>query len=170
LPIAWNRVREVDPARVLEVGNVLSHYFPARHQVLDKYERAAGVINEDVVDFSPGRSYDLIVSVSTLEHVGWDEDEPRDPPKVLRAIDRLRELLTDRGELFVTLPQGWNEELDRFIADGRVPFAERRALKRISADGCWAEIPPSELEGIAYGSPFPNANGVTVGVISRTDA
>jgi hypothetical protein len=170
LPIAWNRMRQVDPTRALEVGNVLPHYFPARHQVLDKYERAYGVINEDVVDFSPDRRYDLIVSVSTLEHVGWDEDEPRDPPKVLRAIDRLRDLLTDRGELLVTLPQGWNGELDRFIAEGRVPFAERWALKRISADGRWIEIDPAELEGIVYGSPFPNANGVSVGVIRKSDA
>jgi hypothetical protein len=38
--------------------------------VLDKYEQAPGVINEDVVSFSPPQKYDLIVSVSTLEHVG----------------------------------------------------------------------------------------------------
>jgi hypothetical protein len=41
---------------VLEVGNVLSHYFPVHHDVLDKYEKAKGVINEDVVEFSPAKN------------------------------------------------------------------------------------------------------------------
>jgi SAM-dependent methyltransferase len=170
LPIAWRRVHRTDPANTLEVGNVLSQYFPVRHTVLDKYEVAPGVINEDVVDFEPNRKYDLIVSISTLEHVGWDEDEPRDPPKVLRAIDRLRDLLTDDGELLITFPHDWNTELDRFVSEGRVSFAERRCLKRVSADGRWVEVDCGELEGVAYGSPFNFANGITVGSIRPSGA
>ena len=38
--------------------------------------------------------YDLIVTISTLEHVGWDE-EPRDPSKVLRAIENLKSCYAD---------------------------------------------------------------------------
>jgi hypothetical protein len=170
LPIAWKRVRRSDPASTLEVGNVLSQYFPVRHTVLDKYEHAPGVINEDVVDFEPNRKYELIVSISTLEHVGWDEDEPRDPPKVLRAIDRLRDLLTDDGELLITFPQDWNTELDRFVSEGRVPFAVRGCLKRVSADGRWIEVDCAELEGIAYDSPFNFANAITVGSIRPSGA
>src|SRR5215207_4369431 len=89
LPIAWRRVRRTDATSTLEIGNVLSNYFPVRHLVVDKYERVPGVINEDVVDFSPPGKYDLIVSISTLEHVGWDPPEPRDPLKLLRAVDNL---------------------------------------------------------------------------------
>jgi hypothetical protein len=165
LPVAWSRVRRADPASTLEVGNVLSNYFRARHAVVDKYERTPGVINEDIVDFDPGRRYELIVSVSTLEHVGWDEDEPRDPEKVLRAIDRLRELLTPSGELLFTVPHGWHTELDAHIADGRVPLAGCWCLKRISADGRWVEVDYAELAEVAYDSPFRYANGVTVGVV-----
>ncbi len=165
LPVAWSRVRRVDPASTLEVGNVLSNYFRARHAVVDKYEQTPGVINEDIVDFDPGRRYELIVSVSTLEHVGWDEDEPRDPEKVLRAIDRLRELLTPSGELLFTVPHGWHTELDACIANGRVPLAGCWSLKRISADGRWVEVDYAELEDVAYDSPFRYANGVTVGVV-----
>src|SRR3954469_21710129 len=33
-----------DPATVLEVGNVLSHYGPVQHQILDKFETGKGVI------------------------------------------------------------------------------------------------------------------------------
>jgi hypothetical protein len=35
--------------------------------VVDKYEKDVGVINEDIVDFQPGRSYELIISISTLD-------------------------------------------------------------------------------------------------------
>jgi hypothetical protein len=164
VPLAWERVRNADPASVLEVGNVLPHYFPTGHTVVDKYEHAPGVINEDVVSFSPDRRYELIVSVSTLEHVGWDE-KPKDPAKVLRAIERLRELLTDTGELIFTVPKGWHPELDRWLAEGHIPLAERRCLKRISAECEWAEVDCRELEELAYDTPFPWANGVTFGVI-----
>lgn len=167
LPVAWSRVRRVEPANTLEVGNVLSNYFRVRHAVVDKYEQTPGVINEDIVDFDPGRRYELIVSVSTLEHVGWDEDEPRDPEKVLRAIDRLRELLTPSGELLFTVPHGWHTELDARIADGRLPLAGCWCLKRISEDGRWVEVDHAELEDVAYDSPFRFANGVTVGVVRR---
>lgn len=166
VPVAWDRVRNADPASTLEIGNVLSHYFPTRHTVVDKYELAPGLINEDVVSFSPDRTYDLIVSVSTLEHVGWDE-KPRDPEKVLRAIDRLRGLLTDAGELLFTVPKGWHPELDRYLSEGRIPLAERRCLKRISSDGRWAEVDCRELEELRYDAPFPYANGVTVGVVRK---
>jgi hypothetical protein len=166
VPVAWERVRNTDPASTLEIGNVLSHYFPTSHTVVDKYERAPGVINEDVVSFSPQRSYDLIVSVSTLEHVGWDET-PRDPEKVLRAIDRLRGLLTDTGELMFTVPKDWHPELDRNIFTGRIPFAEHLCMKRISADARWAEVDCGELADVRYDTPFPYANGVTFGVVRK---
>jgi hypothetical protein len=80
------------------VGNVLSHYFSVNHDVVDKYEKAEGVINRDIIDFHPSKEYDLIISISTLEHVGWDEDISdhkilHDPSKILRAIENLRGLL-----------------------------------------------------------------------------
>ena len=165
LPIAWSRVRRVDPANILELGNVLSNYFLVRHTVIDKYEQTPGVINEDIVDFDPGRRYDLIVSVSTLEHVGWDEGDPRDPEKVLRAIERLRELLTPGGELLFTVPHGWHTALDTYLSDGRVPLTGRWCLKRLTADGRWSEVGCDQLDGVAYDQPFQFANGVSVGVL-----
>jgi hypothetical protein len=164
VPVAWEKVRNTDPASTLEIGNVLSHYFPTTHTVVDKYEHAPGVINEDVVSFSPDRSYDLIVSVSTLEHVGYDE-QPKDPEKGLRAIEHLRGLLTDSGELLFTVPKDWNPELDRNLAAGAIRLAERLCLERISADGRWAEVDWDELEELRYDTPFPYANGVTFGVV-----
>jgi SAM-dependent methyltransferase len=149
VPIVWDEVKRHAPARVLEVGNVLTHYFPIKHEVVDKYEQASGVIHADVVDYEPGRRYDLIATISTLEHVGWDE-EPRDPEKFLRAVEHLATLLAPGGTLLVTLPLGYNPEVDRFLADGRVPFTSVGYLKRDSRDNVWHEASWSEVAGTAY--------------------
>src|SRR3990167_2732239 len=82
VPIIWREVQRYQPQRVLEIGNVLHHYFPIKHWVVDKYEKAPGVINRDVVEFYPRQRFDLIVAISTLEHVGWDESPPQ-PRKFL---------------------------------------------------------------------------------------
>ncbi len=128
--------------RVLEVGNVLSHYAPVTHDVVDKYERAPGVRNVDVLDLAPEPAYDLIVTISTLEHVGRDE-EPRDPARAIRALEHLRRLLNPGGELFATVPLGYNPDLDRALAEG--PH-ELRAMRRRP----WREIDPAEAFQCAY--------------------
>ena len=89
IPIFRELLLKHEGKRVLEVGNVLSHYFPIHHEVIDKYEVSSGVINQDIVEFVPQDKYDLIISISTLEHVGWDE-QPQKPGKLLQAIDHLR--------------------------------------------------------------------------------
>jgi hypothetical protein len=118
LPIVMKIVRKYQDANILEIGNVLAHHVQFQHDVLDKYETVNGVINEDVVDFKPKKKYDLIVSVSTLEHVGWDE-RPRDDMKIPRAIGNLRTLITPRsGTIIVTLPLGYNSALDKLLKEG----------------------------------------------------
>ena len=99
IPIFRDILLRHQAARILEVGNVLSHYFPVHHEVVDKYEVAPIVINQDIVEFAPTERYDLILSISTLEHVGWDE-VPREPAKLLQAIEHLgtdASLQTDRS-------------------------------------------------------------------------
>ena len=80
VPIVTRELARRPGASILEIGNVLNQYVHIPHTVVDKYERASGVLNVDVVDFDPGVQYDLIVSISTLEHVGWDET-PKEPDK-----------------------------------------------------------------------------------------
>lgn len=73
IPIVWDIVKKRG-GNVLEIGNVLPHYFTFQHDVVDKHEKGEGVINEDVADLRLQNKYDLIVSISTIEHVGWDEN------------------------------------------------------------------------------------------------
>jgi len=161
IPIVWPMVQQLPPERVLEVGNVLSHYFPARHDVVDKFERAPGVQNVDVVDFRPAQSYDLIVSISTLEHVGFNE-KPLEPEKPVRAIRHLQRCLSPQGRLVITMPVGFNPHLDRLLLEGRIPLDDALCLRRISADNRWREASWADLRHAKYGHPYHNANGLAV--------
>lgn len=130
-------VRWDDPGIVgLEVGNVLGHYHPHRHRVVDRYEVAAGVDNVDVFDIA-GR-FDFILAISTLEHVRWDE-APREPDGSARAIRHLAELLNPGGVMLLTVPLGWHPFLDAELLDDGFDFAAACTLVR-SGDG-WEQTP-----------------------------
>ena len=66
---------------------MLSYVFTVHHDILDKYETANNVINEDIAEYSPRKKYDLIVSVLCLPCVGWDET-PRDSSKIIRDFSK----------------------------------------------------------------------------------
>jgi cyclopropane fatty-acyl-phospholipid synthase-like methyltransferase len=162
VPIVWSEVTKYHGNNVLDIGNVLSHYYSIEHEVVDKYEQADGVINEDVINFSSVKGYDLIVSISTLEHVGWDET-PRDPVKLIIAIDHLKSLLKPGGRMIVTLPLGYNKDMDRALYDGKIVFDEQYYLKRIASNR-WVEANWKDMKNILYGSPFQCANGLIIGI------
>jgi len=152
--------------RGLEVGNVLSYYTPLPHDIVDKYEQSPGVINEDIVTYAPGKKYDWIVTVSTLEHVGFDE-QPREPEKIVTAIERLKELLDEQGQMLITMPLGYNPYVDKMFIDSKMDLGEVRFLLRESADNQWRQASLDEVVGARYGAPFPCANAVVVALFSR---
>src|SRR6185369_12129427 len=166
VPIARALLEEHRGKRVLEVGNVLSHYLPVEHEILDKFERGPAIRNEDVVAFRSPTPYDLIVSISTLEHVGWDE-EPKDPEKILRAVENLAGQLAPGGRMVVTLPLGYNPDMDALLARAAIPFTRRHCLKR--RGWCtWEEVAWEEIAGARYGVGWPGTRGLVVGVTERS--
>ena len=79
-----------ETGQVLEVGHVLGHYGKHNHAVLDKYETSAGVINEDITTWQTEERFDLILSISTFEHIGFDDDAAGgSADKILAAIAAL---------------------------------------------------------------------------------
>lgn len=161
IPVAqdWLRGRT---GQILEVGNVLSHYMAFPHDVVDKYEISPGVINEDIVDYAPEKKYAGIVMISTLEHVGFDET-PRDSKKISRALRQLKSMLAPGGEMLVTMPLGYNPNVDEMLRAGATDFTKSGYLLRISADNRWREATAAEVAGARYAAPFPCANAVFVG-------
>lgn len=165
VPIIYDVVRQYQKRnrRILEVGNVLSHYFPVGHDVVDKYETAEGIINEDISEFSAPYPYDLIVSISTLEHVGWDEI-PRQPEKIFITIDRLKAMLSKNGELYVTLPIGENAYLDKCLREGSLTFARQYNFMRVGKTE-WRQAEWEQIRLAQHNKPFRFGNAVIVGII-----
>lgn len=163
IPIFRELLLQHEGKRVLEVGNVLSHYFPIQHEVVDKYEVGPGVINKDIIDLVPQQPYDLIVSISTLEHVGWDE-QPREPEKLLQAINHLQSsCLAPSGKLVASLPIGYNQYFDGLLNSGRSPFASQHFLKRISKQNYWVESDWEQCRDMPYGRFV--AHAIVIGTI-----
>jgi hypothetical protein len=167
LPIAARLLGRRPDANMLEVGNVLQNYLPAGElprgrTVLDKYEASEGVTNVDVVGHCPVRPYDLIVALSTIEHVGWDED-PQDPAKAAMALELLHSWLAAGGELLVTVPLGHHPELDRRLLDGPPIFQRLAFMRRVSADNRWQQAVPDDVRDARYATPYPFANALAIG-------
>lgn len=165
IPIIWDIIKDKNSLNILEVGNVLSHYFTINHDILDKYEKGRYVINEDVVTYKSKKKYDYIISISTLEHVGWDEAK-KDKIKVIQAIKNLKYMLTPKGKIIFTIPLGYNPYMDDIIMHGKLNLDEQYFLKRISNDNLWKESKLNKNDRVFYHKPFPNGNAIIVGIIN----
>jgi hypothetical protein len=165
IPIVMEMVGMYQGKNILEIGNVLSHHVRFEHDILDKYEIANGVINKDVAEFKSEKKYDLIISISTLEHVGWDE-KPRDDMKIPLAIQNMRTLISSRGGIImITIPMGYNHTLDKLLKDGIIRFSKQYHLIRISKGNEWREASWEEVQFAKYNTPMPFANGLLIGII-----
>lgn len=165
IPIVADYLRP-QAGNVLEVGNVLSHYFNTNHVVVDKYERSRSrhVINADILEYPEDKTYDLIVSISTVEHIGWNE-RPQHPEKALQVLEKIQRLLTPDGKAVITIPIGFNTYLDRALKQARLPFSEIFCLRRISRANEWQSVTLEQALACNYNKPFRNANGIVVGIM-----
>lgn len=152
---------------VLEVGCVMPHYLPglpnAQHVVVDLYEEFPGVINEDVLTYQTDARYDLVLAVSTLDHL-------HSPTEVLQALSAMRKWRKVGGLLLVTLPYGqpfyigggpWLDALltSRFQMGASAMW---RMDKVDPTQHRWEEVSifPVHPAGRAYNGASPCANSV----------
>lgn len=164
IPLALGLMSRHAPQKMLEVGNVLSHYKKGRYTVVDKYERRSGVLNIDVVDMAEDPKYSLILCISTLEHIGWDES-PRQSGKYMQALQKMSSLLEPDGQMLVTFPVGYNSDLDRDLFAGNL-IGQTDFLLRLSTTS-WRQASASEVINCNYGSPYRAANAIAVLTYTR---
>lgn len=169
VPIVKEFLNDYIGENILEIGNVLSHYFDvekefsSNYTIVDKYETAPGVLNEDIIGYHPIKLFNLIVSISTIEHVGVDET-PVDPKKADISIKKIKSMLAPGGTFVCTIPIGYNKNLEKNIHN---LFDDIYCLRRISKDNKWEECELDDLIGIEYGTPFNAANAIVVGIIHK---
>jgi SAM-dependent methyltransferase len=142
IPFALWFLKGHDHKSFLEVGDVLANYVHlGGRDVVDKYETRMGVTPVDIVEFKTDDAYDVILSISTVEHVGWDEPSG-DPQRAVRALKRLVELLKSDGWLLVSFPVHYNPALEKFVANNWGRFNQIRFYSQGPRRGEWAEIAP----------------------------
>lgn len=167
VPIGKAYLEQFGDRNVLEIGNVLSHYFPARHDILDKFEKGSGIINQDIVGFQPNKKFDLILSISTFEHIGFDDESGSDSSrKILEAIATAKSLLTEKGKLVITVPIGYNPDLNLMIRKGTLGCTQQFFFKRTHKLH-WEPCSKEEALVCRYKSPFPYANAILVAEFMR---
>lgn len=148
---------------ILEVGNVLRRYFPAGWEVCDKYEYGPGIINVDVRDLRHERKFKLIMSISTLEHVGFDEPE-MSRTGFVDSVSRLRHLLAPDGEMHITVPIGYNPDVDNALLENTCAFKQVHYLRRVGWTK-WVETTKGDAHKREYGRPYPCANSLAICVL-----
>ena len=96
-----------------------------------------------------------IVSISTIEHVGWDET-PRDPNKIPRALENLTtRCLAPGGEIVVTLPIGYNTYLDKLLKE-----LEKKGIETRTFFIPMHEQPVFQNMSLFKGESYPLAEGL----------
>ena len=172
IPIALFFIKKYYEKEILEIGNVMSHYFKVNYDIVDKYEKGRKVINSDIIDFNFKNKYDLIVSISTFEHIGFDEVirygnvknyKIRNEALVI-AIEKAKNLLNPEGLFIFTAPLGFNSFLDSQLVENKLELSQVFYFKRISANNEWKQVNFDEIKSIKYGQPYNSANGLLVGL------
>lgn len=127
LPIFEHYLKTLKCERILEIGNVTNHYYTLFKDsvrdktVIDKFEKGAGVINLDIKNYYSDKKYDVIISISTFEHMDSDLGKNKDyvagcsklTSVAADNILHVRNSLLNEGGIFIlSAPVGYTPEWD----------------------------------------------------------
>jgi SAM-dependent methyltransferase len=174
VPIFSKLISESLDKRFFEIGNVMKKYTPGLGwQVLDKHEPGVEIINEDICNPGLGsimlHHAELIISVSTLEHIGFDMGESIEHGKIPKAFENIYSMLSPNGKFVFSVPVGYNPEIDWMLSGFQyiskfIGFRDTKLffMERISEDNRWIQRDQMDLS-FEYGKPFPYANFLVIG-------
>ncbi len=115
IPVVMRKAGEIK-GRVLEVGDVTGSFLvKSQHLDSDYYTLIDWSVNGlDVLDCFLSLNYSLVISISTLEHIGLGHyQDPNLDRADLIAAERLYESTLPGGKIIVTLPVGEGEASHR---------------------------------------------------------
>lgn len=168
IPIVLELVKKYKNEQILEVGNVLNQFYNFNHDIIDKYEIGEGIINQDIVDFYPNKKYDLIISVSTFEHIGYDEDI-KEKNKPQKAYNHCKNLLNRGGEMLITVPLGYNKYIDNLLKKDKMFFQKKYFMERVGGlfARSWREIPKKEVYNNLRYKKIPFIKKIFIGIFRK---
>lgn len=166
LPIFWRRIRQTykDPDKqVLEVGSVLDNNW---HDVLDLYKHGDGIMNYDAAFWRPKalQCYDLIISISTFEHIGhakYGTDQVCKP--MAAALNLYSWALAPGGTMLFSISLRYRPASDWLVWNVFPPqMAKIGFLRKIGHD-TWRQIDAKAARKVRYyGKPYPGANCIAI--------
>ncbi len=208
IPVALNFLTTLEKKdNILEIGNTLSHYENSLSEyigirprrIVDKFEVALGIDNVDFMDIPSEEKYDVIVSISTVEHIGQgvepsskaygEQIQIRDLEAPLKAIAKIYDLLSVEGKALITVPfgkltdYGWfiqfnQEYLDILVTKYQIPkkaisYSFMRILDmEITSSNpweIWVEEKAERLVNVEYNYPYPCANAIAIIEITKSN-
>jgi SAM-dependent methyltransferase len=187
IEIPWALSRLGAAQRVLDLGtaNAEPAYLAALLAAAPRELVGADLVGVDVPGFLtvvadvrrlpfPDRSFDLVLCISTLEHVGRDNrlygvEDTETAGGIEAALLELHRVVGRRGRLVVTVPCGEPEERDWFVQhdrdawnrlflDAGFAVAAQEVSER-RPEG-WRAADPFDPAGVRYGERGAGASGV----------
>jgi hypothetical protein len=134
LPLAFDFYQRFDPSEILEFGNVLKHYGPYTHDVLDFNKDEEPTYCEDIFKFVPEKKYKATISISTIEHT----------LSPYFAAEKLRDIAPNS---FITIPLGINVTCEMLVY--RTIGYQRYYLERYD-NFDWRQLPGLKVKNIHY--------------------
>jgi hypothetical protein len=138
------------------------------------------------MDLPETEKYDVIISISTIEHIGQEESaleaEPKNLEAPLKAIAKIYDLLNVGGKALITVPFGklinarWfiqfsREYINLLATKYEIPDSaiSKTFLKRIATElgvenprHLWIQVEEEELSEVEFNWPWPFGNGILV--------
>jgi hypothetical protein len=143
----------------IEIGCVTPYYFSTsrRKLVIDPTDSHPQAVKKDAIDCEYYN--ENIVSISTIEHVGYgDYGLAAEKGK---SIELLNKILAQCKDFFITLPFGFNLELDKYILNElRIDYRLILFFQRQN-DALWTNV--AYPTNVTY--PYRNGSGANSIVI-----
>lgn len=174
IPFGADVLRRTRVQRVLEVGNAMQITHPdlRERDIVCMYDKQGGpqdVHRVDVLGWDGG-PYGLILSISTLEHIGYEyacADGVCDQSRAIDAVTHLTRLLAPRGRLIFTIPIGFHNELVEHVLHRAIePSWDVSYMVRVNGYNEWQQRPLREV-GMLRGpaGAYPSGWGCAGGVL-----
>ena len=138
----------------MEVGAVMPYYMECEHGIIDPYDKKGTI--KDIVE-NINLINENVLSISTIEHIGIDCTDVIDGKK---AIIALLKVMNEAKSYFITLPTGWNSDLDTWLTANISELNCFGYRKLSQTPPLWECVPNPIQANYKYGAPYQAANFV----------
>lgn len=157
LVLAERYIHQYKP--IIEIGAVMPYYGFSSHETYDPFDAHPSAIKKfaEEIDITNKN----ILSVSTIEHFGEG-----DCVSIYKGVEGnksflfLNKLNLLAKSYFVTLPIGWNKEMDKSIKDNISKFSWVGYFKTNNSPSWEICKDIEKITSFEYGRPFTSANSI----------